>query len=232
MSRGKMTERMHPIHVIAATENRMKRTPSTEVVIFGWRFFWVPAAVTTALTAFIYGPSGPGWQDFGVFMLSLFFIAPAVFVAFVGSGIWVLLARKPEGAKAARSYFLAMLAPLLLASALLFSHDPLRDPVRYAVWSIFHQPELASARQHDGIFKHWDSWGFAGAEGDSYLASDPKDTLSSPGMAEPWGKAHRLPCWFEARRLARGIFLLSTSECSFDENIQTFSVGPARAGAS
>jgi len=189
---------------------------------------WRAPTATTALAVIVFGPFGPGWRNFGVAMFSYLFLGPAALVLLVGATLWVRLERRPQAARAARTAFLAILVPLLLAAGLLYSHDPVRDPVRYAVWAAFHQHKLAAARRRDGIFKHWDSWGAFVFEDDSYLASDPTDTLARPGQAERWGRDHHLTCKFDVQRLARGIFLLTTYDYCFDQNIQALSAAPGR----
>jgi hypothetical protein len=175
--------------------------------------FWIAPASTSALAAVVYGPFGFG-RDFGVFIISLFFVLPGLAVFLVVIGLWALLERRARWLAITRSLFIAGFVPALLIPALWVFGDPIRDPARYAVWSAFHRRELDNARGRDGVFKHWDGWGMAGNDNDSYLASDPTDTLARPGVAARWAKDHRLGCDIVlVRRMGRGVYLLTTSNC-------------------
>jgi hypothetical protein len=177
---------------------------------------WIAPALTAALAVALYGPFGFG-RDFGAFVIGVFVVLPALGVLLLVFGGWSLFERRPRWRAVARSIFLAALAPAVLIPLLWRFGDPLRDPARYAVWSTFHARELSAARQRDGVFLHWDSWGMAGNDDDSYLASDPTDSLARPGAAESWAKAHRLGCDIAAvRRMERGVFVLTTSNCPLD----------------
>ncbi|MBV9995154.1 MAG: hypothetical protein JO127_08070 [Caulobacteraceae bacterium] len=92
--------------------------------------------------------------------------------------------------------------------------DPLRDSARFAVWKATHAQELASARRRAGVFMHWDAWGLAGSGNDSWLASDPTDTLARPGAAGAWGRARQLGCAVVGvRRIEPGVYVLKTYDC-------------------
>ena len=178
--------------------------------------FWIAPGSTAALAVAFYGPFGYG-RDFGAFVIGLFLVLPALGLILLVSGAWSLLERRPKWLGVARSLFLAALAPALLVPLLWCFGDPIRDPARYAVWATFHARELGVARRSDGVFKHWDGWGMAGNDNDSYLASDPTDTLARRGVADRWAKAHRLGCGIVAvRRMERGVYLLTTSNCPLD----------------
>jgi hypothetical protein len=121
---------------------------------------------------------------------------------------------EPRSRAIVRSSFLAVSAPAILIPLLWAFGDPLRDPARFAAWAAVHQGDLTAARRKDGVFKYWDGWGIAGAENDSYLASDPTDTLARRGVVDDWAKAHDLGCdVVSVRRMARGVYLLTTFEC-------------------
>ena len=173
--------------------------------------FWIAPALTTAIAFAFYGPFGVA-RDFGAFVIASLLV-PLLGLIALALGIWTLLERRSWRMKIA-SLFVATLAPAILIPALIFFGDPLRDPARYAVWSITHRQALSMARQNAGVFKHWDGWGMAGNDNDSYLASDPTDTLSRPGVLDRWASAHHLGCDIvAARRLDRGVYLLNTSNC-------------------
>jgi hypothetical protein len=175
--------------------------------------FWIAPGITAALSTALYGPFGFG-RDFGAFIIGLMIVLPALGILLLISGAWALLEPRPRWRTGARSFFIAVLAPAVLIPAFWCFGDPLRDPARYAVWSIAHAQELDAARRKDGVFKHWDNWGMAGEDNDAYLASDPTDTLARPGVAGRWAKAHRLGCDIvSTRRMGRGVYLLTTSNC-------------------
>ncbi len=177
------------------------------------RAFWVAPASSAGLAAVVYGPFGFG-RDFGVFIITLLFVLPALVVLALAFGLWSLLERRPRWSAVARSLFIGALAPALLIPPLWAFGDPIRDSARYAVWSTVHRRELAVARGRDGVFKHWDGWGMAGNDNDSYLASDLTDTLDRPGKAARWAKDRRLGCDIVGvRRMERGIYLLTTANC-------------------
>lgn len=177
---------------------------------------WILPACTAALTVMFYGPLELG-RDFGAFIIGLIFLLPLTVTILVISGIWLLVERRPLWLGVTRSTFFAALAPALLGPALWFFGDPLRDPARYAVWAPFHQSVLAVARRKDGVFKHWDSWGWVGGSNDSYLASDTTGSLSTPAKRDQWAKIHHLGCdLVDARRMEKGIYVVTTSECTID----------------
>jgi hypothetical protein len=155
--------------------------------------FWIAPALAASLAVAFYGPFGFG-RDFIAWLVAVFLVLPAIGMFLVVSGGWLILDRNPRRREIARSSLIAALAPSVLIPALWFFGDQLRDPARYAVWATLHPNEIEAARQHDGIFKHWDDWGMAGNESDSYLASDPTDTLDQPGVGVRWANAHRLGC--------------------------------------
>ncbi len=90
---------------------------------------------------------------------------------------------------------------------------------------------MLETKRSDGVLQHWDSWGFAGMDNDTFLVSDAGDELSaavaprhSPTLPEPqadvaerWGKSHRLRCdivWVD--RVHRGFYVVTTADgCLF-----------------
>jgi hypothetical protein len=155
---------------------------------------------------------------------------PILLLAFIGLVTWALFERRSR----AQAYpFLGWAAgcvfvPLVLIPTLVFFGTPARDQVRFLLWSQTHRQQMREAMKKDEVLQHWDSWGFAGMDNDSYLVSDNRDMLSaatvsrqSPTLPQPqasvadrWGKSHRLGCDIVGvRRVQRGFYIVITYEC-------------------
>ena len=175
--------------------------------------FWIGPAATAVLATAFYGPFGYG-RDFGAFVIAVFFILPGLGVMLIGLAVWWALERRPGRRRTVLSLFLTALAPAVLIPGLWVFGESVRDPARLAVWSALHRRALDAARERNGVFFYWDSWGMAGMENDSYLASDPTDTLSRAGAAQHWAQAHGLGCPIvRVRRVERGVYVIATSNC-------------------
>ena len=175
---------------------------------------WLLPTITSSLAVIVYGPFGVS-RDFGAFMTGLFLLLPLLAAASFGSLVWLLVSWRSPMRSRACSAMIAALAPLLLIPACWQFGGPLRDPIRFAVWSMIHGRQLDIASRKAGIVVHWDAWGsFVTADFDSYLASDPTDTLGQEGAADRWAKSQRLGCVIvDARRMRRAIYIVTTIDC-------------------
>jgi hypothetical protein len=76
--------------------------------------------------------------------------------------------------------------------------------------------QIQALVRRDGVLQHWDGWGIAGMENDSYLVSDPDDSISGLQAANRWARDHHLACEVvAARRVWRAFFILTTYNCAF-----------------
>ena len=181
------------------------------------RIFWITPGVATAIALAVYGPFGFG-RDFGLFVVTTFFILPALVVSAVIFGAWWLLDRSQRGKTVAGSAAVTALLAAVLIPAIWLIGEPLRDPARYAVWQTFHRADLDIGRRQNGVFKHWDFWGLAGMDFNSYLASDHADTLTLPGAADRWATAKKLACPIASVAVWEpGVYLLTTANCPLSD---------------
>ena len=101
-----------------------------------------------------------------------------------------------------------------------FGHDGVRRSVTgptsvpRMVAGTARQTEALARR--DAVIQHWDGWGFAGMENDSYLVSDPDDSITGLEAANRWVRDHDLTCdVVAAQRMRRGFYILTTYNCGF-----------------
>jgi hypothetical protein len=93
---------------------------------------------------------------------------------------------------------------------------PLRDPLRFLLWWQTHPGEIATWAGKDAVVQHWDAWGFAGLENDSYLVSDAGDSIADLAAADRWAQDRNLDCGIAAtQRMWRGFYILTTENCEF-----------------
>jgi hypothetical protein len=179
--------------------------------------FWLAPASTGLLALIFYGPFGFG-RDFGAFIIGLLWIVPALGIALFVGLVFLTVGWRSQHRSKICSLAIATLVPLVLIPVLWFFGDPLRDPARFAVWSQLHSRQLDAATTKSGIISHWDSWGWAGSgENDSYLASDPQDTLAQDGAASRWAKSQRLGCDIVGvQRMRRAVYIVTTYNCTID----------------
>jgi hypothetical protein len=153
---------------------------------------------------------------------------PIVLIFFVLTGVWALI-DKGTMKSVARSGAMSILILLVLIPVLFTFGGQIKNQAWFLVWSATHPLEFNDAKSKDIILTHWDAWGFAGNDNDTYLASDPNDELAnavvahhSPTMpsaqfnvAARWGQAHKLRCdivWVQ--RLRQGFYVITTYDCT------------------
>ena len=154
-------------------------------------------------------------RNFGLFLL----LYPYVFG--VGAICLVLFGLAPFG-KTPRARLTRAVTALSSATALavLFftaapASDFLHDRLGFLIWYTTHRNVARQYAHHDAIIMTWDSWGIAGLENDSYLISDPDDSIgTSTANAARWIKRVRSSCGVAgAVRLKRGLYILTTENC-------------------
>jgi hypothetical protein len=84
------------------------------------------------------------------------------------------------------------LTALLTIPSLLFFGRPLREQVFFQIWRLAHIEQATNPQLTNQVLEHWDSWGFASMDNDTFLASDRDDALMgaiparhSPTLPEP-----------------------------------------------
>jgi len=141
--------------------------------------------------------------------VSIFLIAPILFIISLVSLIWLVLAVVRDR----RRSFLPELATLLFICAIpmsLFFHErnhpfQFRETVRWMVHSGKYKREvLAQPTSNKTELRHieWDASGFAGIGNDTvFLVFDPRDTLSMAAQSHPPSKIVGVAC--EVRSVQR-----------------------------
>jgi len=93
---------------------------------------------------------------------------------------------------------LALAAVAVISFAVLKLQDPIRESLRWLLWSNRFKAELlASPAPHPGELGHvqWEATGFAGVANNAiYLVMDPSDALYSAAQTGSPGKYPGLPC--------------------------------------
>jgi hypothetical protein len=123
-----------------------------------------------------------------------------VVIPLVGITLLVLLSvacvRKMKRLQA--SMALALFAVIATSFAVLKLQEPIRESLRWLLWSKHFKAELQRAPSgRPGEFRHieWQATGFAGVANDSiYLVFDPSDALASAARTGSAGKYTGVPC--------------------------------------
>ena len=93
----------------------------------------------------------------------------------------------------------------------------MHDRLGFWVWYATHRNVVRQYTKRDAIIMTWDSWGIAGMENDSFLVSDPDDSIgNSTENAARWTKRMKSGCGKAvagAVRLKRGLYILTTYNC-------------------
>lgn len=148
-------------------------------------------------------------------------LSPVLLVVGVAFG---LSKRGPIASSAAACMF----ALLAIIPMLWFYGIPLRSEVFFLLWSQTHRQKMQEATGKDEILQHFDGWGFAGMDNDTYLVSDTENALAAAvdfsrpvipaskyRVAEKWAKSHRLRCDIVGvQRVWRGFYVVMTYECA------------------
>jgi len=150
-------------------------------------------------------------KGFDTFLLTFMLYLPAVLVLCICLGVWAAIDWKSVRGRSARR----TLAAILILIPLAFYIVPrIKDEVRFILWSQRHSDVLRAFANRDAIILDWESWGMAGMDNDSYLASNPADNLGEPNTASQW--LHHVGSTCEiagTKRLARGLYIVTTYNC-------------------
>jgi hypothetical protein len=154
------------------------------------------------------GPLGYFGRDFAVFLATLLFYIPLI-----ATTCLILLTMTIFSVPAStRRMALTLLVVIVLTAPtalVVFANE--RDEIAFLFWSQTHRVLVSSWTGKRGLVANWDSWGFGGISGDSFLISAPSDTI---GDAEAIA-ATAVPCLEptcfidEGERVAPGFFIVS-----------------------
>lgn len=166
--------------------------------------FSIGAALLLCAASLMFGAS----RDLGVFLPSLVVVPPLALTVFVFVVVDVV---KQRWRSAALGAILLIVSPAgYLASA------ALRDWVRFAAWATAH-PSTVSDPGQSRVIQHWDGWGMAGSENDSYLVVDKQRALGDVEGNERWSRLVAQTCTLVAtQRLWSSLYLVTTYNCPFD----------------
>jgi hypothetical protein len=91
----------------------------------------------------------------------------------------------------------------------------LYDGTTFVAWAPTHLIELTESEGTDAVIRHWDAWGFAGMDNDSFLIADREDRLSTQAGAVRWQQRNGGSCQvLDAKRMIPGIFIAITDGCT------------------
>jgi len=172
-------------------------------------FQWLPA-LAAIVVLFTAGPLF--WsRDFGNYLFAFFIYIPALLFVLVGLLFWAFFEKQPKR----RHSILATIAAIIASSAVVFAGEKyLGDRIAFTFWYPFHHQLVEKFSGKDAIIITWDSWGMAGMENDSYLVSNPSDTISSTDAATRWAHGHRFDCEIvDVQRMRRSLYILTTYNC-------------------
>lgn len=175
------------------------------------RFLWLlPPSIAVACLAL-----AAGWvawsRDFGTFLLAFFYLVPAIVVI---GGLFLSWAFFDHDLYRIRVALLGGVGTLIVVPVCFLATDYFHDRLAFYPWYLTHRTLLASHRSKDQIIMTWDSWGMAGSENDSYLVSNPSDSISDAGAATRW--LHRIQPLCNAadvERMLPGVYIVTTFNC-------------------
>jgi hypothetical protein len=156
----------------------------------------------------------------------LILTAPLVLLLFciaVSLGLVILLLPRDQRTRSAVIALASVIVALVSIPAAMTYGGPLRDPLAFLLWWQTNPGPMTAWAGKDGVVRHWDGWGFAGLENDSYLVSDAGDSIADLAAANRWAQNRNLDCEIVAtQRMWRGFYILTTANCAF----QTPDVSP------
>jgi hypothetical protein len=181
----------------------------------GGKFSWKLPLIAALVVLCTAGPLL--WsRDFGLFLLMPLYPMALGCVCFLVFGAG-LFAKKP-GARP--TLLVTALTAAATFAALFFTAGPattdfMHDRLGFWVWYVAHRDVTRQYAKRDAIIMTWDSWGFAGMGNDSFLVSDPDDSIgSSTENADRWTKRMKSDCDVVGSvRLKRGLYILTTYNC-------------------
>lgn len=144
------------------------------------------------------------YTPYAVFPLALV-VVPLVCLTLI---VLLLVASIRKWKRLQASAALALVAVVATSFAVLKLQEPIRESLRWLLWSNRFKAELLSTPSPQlGEFRHivWEATGFAGVANNTlYLVFDPTDALASAARTGSPGKFTGLPCEvLKVRRLER-----------------------------
>jgi hypothetical protein len=134
------------------------------------------------------------WTPYAVFPL-LFGVIPVACLALL---IVLLIASVRKRKQLQISAALAFAVLAVISLAVLRLRDPVRESLRWLLWSNSFKAELKASRNSEAAeLKHieWEATGFGGVANDTlYLVFDPNDILDSAAHSGKPGRYTGLPC--------------------------------------
>ena len=171
---------------------------------------WLPAVAGVAIVV----TAGPiAWdRGFGTLLFAIFLYFPTLLAICAWLLVWGLAGKRPERRRPALSTVavIAVLTPLIFISV-----NRVREQAGFWFWYQTHRELAGSFSTTDGIITAWDGWGMAGMENDSYLVSNPSDTISTRDAATKWAQRYPSGCEIAGvKRMKRGLYILTTFNCA------------------
>jgi hypothetical protein len=98
------------------------------------------------------------------------------------------------GFQAVASNFASVIVAVAGIWAMVVYGGRVQYPLQFLLWSLTRPDQIQMLARRDGVIQHWDGWGIAGMENDSYLVSDPNDSITDLQAANRWARDHHLTC--------------------------------------
>jgi hypothetical protein len=154
------------------------------------------------------GPLGYFGRDIGIFILTVTGYLPLIAAICLVLLVTAVFAG-PGDARRATLSSLVVIVLTAPAAFVVFARE--HDRIAFLFWSQTHRTLLTDWTGKQGLVVTWDSWGFGGISGDSFLISAPSDSI---GDAEAV-VATAVPCIEpdcligHGKRMAPGFFIVS-----------------------
>lgn len=163
-----------------------------------------------AIILLTFGPLG--WsRDFGAFLIVVLVGVPILLVACLAILIWAIFEKRWMRR---RSLLATLGVMILLPPAVTYGAKAAHDPIGFYVWYFTHPKIVEEFAHKDGIILDWNRWGMAGNESDSYLVSNPDDTISDLSAATAWAQRFEPGCEVgHSQRMKPGLYIIETYNC-------------------
>jgi hypothetical protein len=151
-----------------------------------------------------------GWygRNIGIFLLTFLYVLPALILVAV---VFLLAGVSVKNAPWRLSFLCAAAFILPGSIGIYFVESRLNDYLGFWAWYPGHYRLVDGYTGKDAIVMRWDSWGFAGGGNDSYLVSNPSDSISGVDSATRWAQKYQAGCDVVAvERMQRGLYILTT----------------------
>ena len=113
-----------------------------------------------------------------------------------------------------RSLLATLGVMILLPPAVIFDAKAAHDPIKFYAWYFTHPKIVEEFAHKDGIILDWNRWGMTGNESDSYLVSNPEDTISNLSAATAWVRRFGSDCEVgDTQRMKPGLYIIETFNC-------------------